>query len=345
MAFEPYALVAVDSDYERFFRLLGWGKKPEDPNRITYAKLHFTLTSERLEMFEYDFEIYRGFNFCDIIRSQMGALGPYDWRFTQEEQDAFSKNDTDTNAPRQLRKITELGDGALYEGEWFISTNQRDGRGICQKASGSRYDGFWKDDQADGYGRLINVNGDVYDGIWKRDKANGLGSYTKLDGYKYVGRWKNNQENGKGVEHWPDGSSYSGMYLNGMKDGEGQLTQEDGSFYDGEFKNNNFHGYGVYKQSNGREYKGDWALDQMNGEGCLIWEDKSQYVGGFLNDVRHGQGIMVWPDGRKFEGEFVSGRRFNGIEYFELQDGEPVIECRWEDGTRVVARPEEIKVE
>ena len=66
----------------------------------------------------------------------------------------------------------------MYQGEWLVNTNQKDGRGVQIWPDGSRYDGFWKDGMANGFGRLVHAEGDVYEGEWTDDKANGYGVYT-----------------------------------------------------------------------------------------------------------------------------------------------------------------------
>jgi len=56
---------------------------------------------------------------------------------------------------RELRPLTPMGNGFVYQGEWSIITNQRDGRGVQIWPNGSRYDGWWLNDSASGYGRLV----------------------------------------------------------------------------------------------------------------------------------------------------------------------------------------------
>ncbi len=61
------------------------------------------------------------------------------------------------NAPedgvaREYRECILFQNGAQYEGEWNISTGERDGRGVQVWADGSRYEGYWKNDKANGRG-------------------------------------------------------------------------------------------------------------------------------------------------------------------------------------------------
>lgn len=43
-----------------------------------------------------------------------------------------------------MRPICVLENGAVYQGEWLVSENQKDRRGVQIWPDGSRYDGFWK---------------------------------------------------------------------------------------------------------------------------------------------------------------------------------------------------------
>lgn len=72
-----------------------------------------------------------------------------------------------------MRKMVVLENGARYEGQWNVETNQRDGKGVQIWADGSIYEGYWKNDKANGRGRLIHADKDVYEGDWKDDKADG----------------------------------------------------------------------------------------------------------------------------------------------------------------------------
>ena len=69
-----------------------------------------------------------------------------------------------------------LADGSIYQGEWDVVINMKDGKGVQIWPDGSRYDGQWKDDMAEGYGRFIqNSTNIVYEGYWKEDKKHGKG--------------------------------------------------------------------------------------------------------------------------------------------------------------------------
>ena len=90
---------------------------------------------------------------------------------------------------RELRPIVTLENGAIYQGEWNVDTNQKDRRGVQIWPDGSRYDGFWVNGETQGYGRLVHAEGDVYEGDWIKDKAHGYGVYTHYNGSKFSGDW------------------------------------------------------------------------------------------------------------------------------------------------------------
>jgi hypothetical protein len=62
----------------------------------------------------------------------------------------------------EKRPIVMLENGAKYEGEWVLNSQERGGRGVQIWADGSRYEGYWKENKANGIGRLIHADGDVY---------------------------------------------------------------------------------------------------------------------------------------------------------------------------------------
>ena len=111
---------------------------------------------------------------------------------------------------REQRVTMILENSARYEGEWLVSTQTRQGKGIQVWPDGSMYEGYWMDNKANGKGRLIHADGDVYDGSWKDDKAHGYGIYSHLDGARYMGNWKEDKQHGEGLETWPDGAKYQG---------------------------------------------------------------------------------------------------------------------------------------
>ena len=89
-------------------------------------------------------------------------LEPFDWTLEQIYD----------GQKREIKPISVLENGAVYQGEWLTlgGVSQKDGRGVQIWPDGSRYDGFWKDGMANGFGRLVHAEGDVYEGEWTDDK-------------------------------------------------------------------------------------------------------------------------------------------------------------------------------
>ena len=61
------------------------------------------------------------------------------------------------------------------------------GTGTYYFASGSRYEGEWKDGEKDGQGTFYFANGDRYVGEWKDDKRTGQGTFYFANGDRYEG--------------------------------------------------------------------------------------------------------------------------------------------------------------
>ena len=149
---------------------------------------------------------------------------------------------------REFRDLIHLENGAIYNGQWALKANERDGFGIQVWSDGSKYIGYWKNDKANGFGRIIHADGDVYEGDWKDDKADGHGKYIHVDGATYEGDWLNDKQHGQGIEIWPDGAKFVGGYFEGKKQGKGKFEWADCSSYEGDFDDNNIHGTGNFKK-------------------------------------------------------------------------------------------------
>lgn len=57
---------------------------------------------------------------------------------------------------RELRPAVQFLNGIIYSGEWNVSEETKDGRGIQVWPDGSKYEGYWKNNQANGQGRLVH---------------------------------------------------------------------------------------------------------------------------------------------------------------------------------------------
>lgn len=64
--------------------------------------------------------------------------------------------------------------------------------GVYRRASGSVYEGPYKDDEErHGFGRYTFGSGNYYEGEFQNDKPNGQGQYIKTDGTIRNGLWNN----------------------------------------------------------------------------------------------------------------------------------------------------------
>ncbi|TNV83491.1 hypothetical protein FGO68_gene3019 [Halteria grandinella] len=261
----------------------------------------------------------------EFMRNKDGMLGPNGepLPFNYENPDVikirdqlgdfdFGEEPTNIARQRENRQLTQLENGARYQGEWNSNLNVREGQGYQVWPDGSLYEGWWKDDKANGKGRLIHADGDIYDGYWKDDKAHGFGIYSHLDGARYEGYWKEDKQHGEGIETWPDGASYQGDYVEGRKHGSGN---------------------GVYQWSDGRIYEGEWRNNKMEGHGVFTWPDGRKYEGEYVDDKKEGNGTFFWPDGRKYDGEWKNGKQ-HGVGIYTSASGKTK-RGEWNEGKRV----------
>jgi len=57
-----------------------------------------------------------------------------------------------------------LPNGEIYEGEWIVGTDIREGKGRLVYPDGKLYDGFFKENLRAIHGREIDINGAVIEG-------------------------------------------------------------------------------------------------------------------------------------------------------------------------------------
>ena len=81
--------------------------------------------------------------------------------------------------------------------------NNIEGQGIKKFASGSKYNGSFKNNLFDGFG-----------------------IYETIDGYKAEGNWLKGQIEGKGKITYPDLSVYNGDLVKGIPNGTGTIYME-----------------------------------------------------------------------------------------------------------------------
>jgi hypothetical protein len=96
-----------------------------------------------------------------------------------------STNDPDI----EIRPPVKLLNGAVYEGEWRISTDKQEG--ICKTIfpDGSIFEGTMRNGKANGFGRHIKPDGEYYSGQWANDCVEGFGKLVNAAGSSYEGQW------------------------------------------------------------------------------------------------------------------------------------------------------------
>lgn len=84
------------------------------------------------------------------------SLGPYN----------YGKVAADKQLELRGPKV-QIDNDTVYEGQWIIGGNIKQGVGLAVFKGGQLYEGGWHDDVEHGKGRLIHENGECYDGEWK----------------------------------------------------------------------------------------------------------------------------------------------------------------------------------
>jgi len=185
------------------------------------------------------------------------------------------------------------------------------GEGVCQYASGARYEGQWERGLRHGHGELRDERGSVYKGGFKDGECAGIGAW-----------------------HYADGSTYTGPMYRGLREGQGVYRSAIGDVYEGEWKADERSGYGVDVSGEGLVvYKGHWLDDKRHGQGVLTIRESHKssrtetYDGMWRLDARHGPGKFTWPNGDVYEGNWQSNLR-NGHGVLTTPDGE-VYDGKW----------------
>ena len=91
-----------------------------------------------------------------------------------EETPNDSEN-SETSSPQQMEFVVEEYEtGSRYEG--YKKDNVRNGRGRFYYQDGGYYDGEWKNNQMHGWGKLYYEGGNLaYEGNWAHDEFHGYG--------------------------------------------------------------------------------------------------------------------------------------------------------------------------
>lgn len=102
-----------------------------------------------------------------------------------------------------------------------VSNGKANGFGVALLSTGSRYEGYWKDNQRHGQGKYFWTDGQYYEGAFVNDKRNGEGTYHWPNGEKYTGHWENDMRSGEGIFYGKDGKIMAKGYWK-----EDQLTDQ-----------------------------------------------------------------------------------------------------------------------
>ena len=86
-----------------------------------------------------------------------------------------------------------------------VSKGKANGFGVALLNTGSRYEGYWKDNQRHGEGKYFWTDGQFYEGAYVNDKREGEGTYHWPNGEKYTGYWKDDMRSGEGIFYAKDG--------------------------------------------------------------------------------------------------------------------------------------------
>ena len=78
--------------------------------------------------------------------------------------------------------------------------------------------GAWVNDKMHGDGVYKFASGSVYEGAFRENMFHGKGVYLYADGAKYVGQWENNKMHGQGEYTDAAGVIWSGTFFNGLYD-------------------------------------------------------------------------------------------------------------------------------
>ena len=133
-----------------------------------------------------------------------------------------------TSLKRQLREKSygeyltfsnSKGSKMHYVGQ--VTNGKANGFGVALLSTGSRYEGYWKDNQRHGQGKYFWTDGQYYEGAFVNDKRNGEGTYHWPNGEKYTGHWENDMRSGEGTFYGKDGKIMAKGYWK-----EDQLTDQ-----------------------------------------------------------------------------------------------------------------------
>lgn len=202
------------------------------------------------------------------------------------------------------------------------------GWGVYAFSSGSRYEGYFKDNKRNGYGYYRFSNKDEYIGDWKDNKRHGSGTYryaSKGMYRKYIGEWRNNKRDGIGIMimynginklgNWKDNSFLGkvnkgkmGCVSGDCKNGFGTYVLKDGAIYRGQYKGGKRNGFGTYYYPKGGKFSGYQVDGKRNGIGVYFYPSGNRYIGDWSDELKEGEGILLSKGKIQQMGYWVGGK-------------------------------------
>lgn len=143
-----------------------------------------------------------------------------------------------------LRSTYDAPEGENYVGQ-YSKDGKRHGRGVCDFANGSRYEGEYMDGAMHGQGMFRWSDGKRYVGQYNCGKRHGRGSCDFANGNRYEGECYDDLMHGEGTFRWSDGERYVGQYRMGKKHGRGAYYLVNGDVEVGWYEDGREHGQGV----------------------------------------------------------------------------------------------------
>lgn len=199
--------------------------------------------------------------------------------------------------------LLEYATGTIYEGEF--KQGRATGVGVMKFRDGEVHTGTFVDAKLDGHGSIFYADQSRYEGDMRMGKESGIGKLEFADGAVYEGAFVASYFQGKGKIKYADGGTYEGDFLAGHAHGTGTMVYSNGNQYVGQFISGKRHGTGRLTQSTGETAEGEWKADQLSGK-CRKVNRDSVYDGQCLDNLASGQGRFEYKArDMVYEGQFL----------------------------------------
>ena len=250
-------------------------------------------------------ESYRG-EFIDDKRNGEGIYFYADGSKHEGHWTNDKKNGYGLQTSKDGSIKTGLWEDGIYVGTGknnygCISGNCDNGYGVYTWDSGEQYVGEWANGKRNGKGINYFASGTIYEGVWKDDYLNGYGTQTYTDGETKTGFWDNGKFFGESI------AVYGCMYGD-CKNGKGILVETNGNKYEGQFKDGLYHGQGKLEYIGGDKYVGEFKAGILSGQGSFFFNKSGgNYNGAFANGTFNGIGTYTFEDGWEQTGLWKDG--------------------------------------